>query len=146
MDKGDLSFERSFYNKGLKVMVVGIDVSKLKLDVTVILEKNKEKHKAFSNNQEGFGEITKWFEQLEIQKTHVCLEATGSYGESVSLYLHQKGHTVSIINPARIKAYGKSEGSRAKTDKVDSGVIAKFYKAQSNLHWRGCLLLLKNKL
>jgi len=116
-------------------MVVGIDVSKLKLDVTVLLERNKEKHKVFSNNKDGFGEITKWFDQLGIQKAHVCLEATGSYGESVSLYLYQQGHTVSIVNPARIKAYGKSEGSRAKTDKVDSGVIARFCKAQSPLAW-----------
>jgi transposase len=135
MDKGDLSFERFFYNKGLKVMVVGIDVSKLKLDVMVLLEKHKEKHKTFSNNQAGFLEIQKWVVQLGIKTAHVCLEATGSYGEAVSLFLYQQGHTVSIVNPARIKAYGRSEGSRAKTDKVDSGVIARFCKAQSPLAW-----------
>lgn len=116
-------------------MIVGIDVSKLKLDITVLLEKNKSKHKVFGNNPNGFGEITKWFDQLGVKIAHVCLESTGSYGEAVSLFLHQQGYIVSIVNPARIKAYGKSEGSRAKTDKVDSGVIARFCKAQSPLAW-----------
>lgn len=116
-------------------MVVGIDVSKLKLDITVLLEKNKEKHKVFFNNPDGFVEITKWLVQLGIKTAHICLEATGSYGEAVSLFLHQQGYTVSVVNPARIKAYGRSEGSRAKTDKVDSGVIARFCKAQSPFAW-----------
>jgi transposase len=116
-------------------MIVGIDVSKLKLDITVLLEKNKEKHKVFLNNQSGFEEITKWLDQLGVKIAHVCLESTGSYGEAVSLFLHQQGHTVSMVNPARIKAYGRSEGSRAKTDKVDSGVIARFCKAQAPLAW-----------
>ncbi len=135
MNKGDLSFERPLYSKGLKIMIVGIDVSKLKLDITVLLEKNKEKHKVFDNKLDGFIEITKWLDQLGIKTAHICLEATGSYSEAVSLFLHQQGHTVSIVNPARIKAYGKSEGSRAKTDKVDSGVIARFCKAQPPLAW-----------
>ena len=116
-------------------MIVGIDVSKLKLDITVLLEKNKEKHKVFANNLKGFGEITQWLDQLGIKTAHICLEATGSYSEAVSLFLHQQGHTVSLVNPARIKAYGKSEGSRAKTDKVDSGVIARFCQAQPPLAW-----------
>ena len=116
-------------------MIVGIDVSKLKLDITVLLEKNKEKHKVFGNNADGFVEITKWFVQLGIKTAHVCLESTGSYGEAASLFLHQQGHMVSIVNPARIKAYGKSEGSRAKTDKMDSGVIARFCKAHTPLAW-----------
>jgi transposase len=135
MDKNDLSFKRPLYNKGLKAMVVGIDVSKLKLDVTVVLEKNKGKHKVFHNNQDGFAEIAKWLDQLGVKAAHVCLEATGRYGEAVSLFLHQQGHTVSIVNPLRIKAYWRSEGSRAKTDKVDSGVIARFCKAQSPIAW-----------
>lgn len=116
-------------------MIVGIDVSKLKLDITVLLEKNKSKHKVFNNNPSGFGEIVKWLDQLGVKIAHVCLESTGRYGEAVSLFLHQQGYTVSIVNPARIKAYGKSEGSRAKTDKVDSGVIARFCKAQPPLAW-----------
>lgn len=49
--------------------------------------------------------------------------------------MHEQGHKVSVINPARIKAYASSEGCRVKTDKVDSGVIARFCKAQCPPAW-----------
>lgn len=117
-------------------MIVGIDISKLKFDVMLLLEKGKEKHKTFSNTLEGFKALDTWLHDFKAQNAHVCLEATGSYGEKVSLFLHQKGYKVSIVNPTRIKAYARSEGLRAKTDKVDCGVIARFCKAQSPLAWR----------
>jgi hypothetical protein len=41
-------------------------------------------------------------------RVHACLEATGAYGEALSAYLHEASHTVSVINPAAIKAYGES--------------------------------------
>lgn len=34
-----------------------------------------------------------------------CLQATSWYGEELEKYMTQLGHTVSIINPAPIKAY-----------------------------------------
>ena len=116
-------------------MVVGIDISKLKFDVTVLLEVEKEKHKVFSNNPEGFRKLETWLNSFGVKEAHVCLEATGSYGEKVSLFLHQHGYKVSVVNPTRIKAYARSEGARVKTDKVDSGVIARFCKAQSPSLW-----------
>jgi transposase len=32
------------------------------------------------------------------------MEATGAYYEALSAYLHEHGHTVSVINPTAIKA------------------------------------------
>ena len=116
-------------------MVVGIDISKLKFDVILLLEDGKEKHKVFSNNQEGFKKLETWLTSFGVKEAPVCLEATGSYGEKVSLFLHQHGYKVSVVNPTRIKAYARSEGARVKTDKVDSGVIARFCKAQSPSLW-----------
>ena len=116
-------------------MIAGMDISKLKFDVTVLLENSKEKHKTFHNTLEGFKELDTWLQGFKVDNAHICLEATGSYGEKVSLFLHQQGYKVSIVNPTRIKAYARSEGLRTKTDKVDSGVIARFCKAQSPLQW-----------
>jgi transposase len=116
-------------------MIVGIDISKLKFDGTLLLENGKEKHKIFNNTPEGFKELETWLHNSGAKNAHVCLEATGSYGEKVSLFLHQQGYKVSVVNPTRIKAYARSEGLRTKTDKVDSGVIARFCKAQSPLAW-----------
>lgn len=115
--------------------IVGIDVSKNKVDISILFKNKKEKHKVFANNQAGFKDLNSWLKYLSIHQAHVCLEATGCYGEEIALFLYEQGHKVSIINPARIKAYAKSEGCRVKTDKVDSGVIARFCKVQCPSSW-----------
>lgn len=116
-------------------MIVGIDISKVKFDATILLDNGKEKYKVFSNNQEGFKKLETWLNSFGIKEAHVCLEATGSYGEKVSLFLHGLRYKISVVNPTRIKAYAKSEGARVKTDKVDSAVIARFCRAQSPSLW-----------
>lgn len=45
------------------------------------------------------------------------------------------GLRVSIVNPARIKAYGDSELARNKTDKLDAGLIARFCRAHVPPVW-----------
>jgi len=117
------------------MIIVGIDVSKNKLDVSILLSNGKETHKVFENNQNGFDKLISWMASLRIKQAHVCLESTGCYGEAIALVLHQQNHKVSIINPLRIKAYARSEGCRTKTDKVDSGVIARFCKALCPPAW-----------
>jgi transposase len=114
--------------------ILGIDIAKAKLDVCLLTPK-KERHKVFANTPEGFEKLAAWCPQQGAQSLHVCLEATGWYGEAVSLALHTRGHTVSVINPARIKAFGRSEGQRTKTDKTDAGVIARFCKAHNPAAW-----------
>jgi transposase len=67
-----------------------------------------------------------WLAKQGVQKVHACLEATGSYGDDLAVYLHEAGHIVSIVNPARIKGFAQSELIRTKTDKVDAALIARF--------------------
>jgi transposase len=64
------------------------------------------------------------------------MESTGIYGEKLAYYLHESGYKVSIVNPARIKAYARSESIRNKTDKIDCEVISRFCKAQNPLVWK----------
>jgi transposase len=49
--------------------------------------------------------------------------------------MHDAGHTVSIINPARIKGFAQSELMRTKNDKVDAGLIARFCHAMHPELW-----------
>ena len=59
-------------------------------------------------------------------RVHACLEATGTYGDALARTLHAHGHTVSVVNPARIKAFAQTQMARAKTDKADALLIARF--------------------
>jgi transposase len=105
---------------------LGIDVAKAKLDCALRLLDGKYKHKVFDNHQNGFTALTEWLGKHGAANAHVCMEATGVYWEAVAEFLADKGKTVSVINPAQIKAFGASRLVRTKTDKVDAQLIAEF--------------------
>ena len=98
------------------VLVLGIDIAKQKFDAALLVD-GKTKHKTCRNSVEGFETLRLWLEKQGIQKVHACLEATGTYGEDLAIYLHEAGHIVSVVNPARIKGFAQSELLRTKTDR-----------------------------
>ena len=118
----------------MSVSVLGIDISKQKFDAALLVE-GKIKHKTCKNSVEGFNALTLWLEKQGIGKVHACLEATGNYGEDLGIYLHEAGHIVSIVNPARIKGFAQSEMMRTKTDKLDAALIARFCLAMKPGPW-----------
>jgi transposase len=115
---------------------LGIDVSKLKFDACLSRGGGKFRHRVFSNSPAGFAQLAAWLMKHTAARVHACLEATGAYGEALSTYLHEAGHTVSVINPAVIKAYGESHLSRAKTDKADAALIARFCEERRPPAWQ----------
>jgi len=119
----------------MSVTVLGIDIAKQKFDVALLLD-GKTKHKTCKNSAEGFESLSLWLGKQGSQKVHACLEATGNYGEDLAIYLHEAGHIVSIVNPARIKGFAQSELIRTKTDKIDAGIIARFCLAMKPETWR----------
>lgn len=114
--------------------VLGIDLAKQKFDAALLVD-GKTKHKTCKNSVEGFEALTLWLTKQEVEKVHAYLEATGSYGEDLAVYLHDAGHIVSIINPARIKGFAQSEMIRTKTDKMDAALIARFCLAMKPKEW-----------
>jgi transposase len=115
--------------------ILGIDLAKLKFNVCLINLKGKLTHKVFPNNATGFGQLSDWLSTQGVERVHACMEATGTYGEALSLSLHEAGHTVSVVNPAAIKAFAGSRLSRTKTDRVDAELIARFCLAQEPARW-----------
>jgi transposase len=114
---------------------LGIDIAKLKFNICLIQHSGKLKHKVFPNTATGFEQLSKWLAKQGVEQLHACLEATGTYGEALALFLHEAGHRVSVINPAAVKAFAGSRLSRTKTDKVDAELIARFCQAQTPPAW-----------
>lgn len=114
---------------------LGIDISKRKFDACLIREGGRLRHRAFPNTPDGFSQLSAWLTKHGVGHAHACLEATGAYGEALATYLHEAGHEVSVVNPARIKAYAQSRLSRAKTDKADSTLIAQFCAERHPPRW-----------
>lgn len=113
---------------------LGMDVAKLKLDVA-LLTTNKTHTKQFENSPAGFQALQAWLGSFSLPTLHVCLEATGTYGAAVALFLHEQGHVVSLINPLRLKGYAASKLQRNKTDKADARLIAEFCATQNPPPW-----------
>lgn len=114
--------------------VVGIDVAKDTLEV-VLAQGELSRHASFKNAEAGYAQLNKWIARYATSLVHVCLEATGQYGEGVAEYLYQQGHAVSVVNPVRIKAYAESKMRRNKTDKLDAYLIADFCASQDPPLW-----------
>ncbi|MGH8338090.1 MAG: IS110 family transposase [Gammaproteobacteria bacterium] len=105
---------------------VGIDVSKLKLDVCVAVGA-KFKYKVVKNTRSGHAELIAWLLQRHLSPdVPVVLEATGPYSEAAATALADAGWRVSVVNPARVKGFAQSQLSRNKTDKADAKLLATF--------------------
>lgn len=118
-----------------EVAVVGVDISKAKFDVALMLADGEYRLAVFDNEASGFKRLECWLRGHHVKKVHVCLEATSRYGEGLAHYLWEGGHQVSLVNPARIKAYASSQLKRNKTDREDSKTIAHFCATQGPSLW-----------
>ncbi len=118
-----------------KTLYVGIDVSKLTLDIALTLDGNTIiTSTKVSNNKNGFKLterlIMKYRQMYQCEKIHCGVESTGIYSDSIIDYLQENTtFMVSVVNPAQAKAYGRTILLRTKTDKVDAGLLARYVAA-----------------
>ena len=113
---------------------LGIDISKLEFHAHLYEAKGEAK-RSFRNSTIGFRQLSSWLRNRKVEDIHACMEATGSYWEALAFYAHASPIVVSVVNPARIKAYSRSELLRSKADKVDAALIARFCRAQAPAAW-----------
>lgn len=112
---------------------IGVDIAKAKFDVAAWID-GKYKTKVFPNTPTGFEAFLTWLRPFA--PAHVCMEATGRYGEALATCLVEQGVTVSVVNPAQIHAFGKAELNRTKTDQSDAKLIARFCQLHQPPAWQ----------
>jgi transposase len=110
----------------MNLPALGLDVSKLKFNACLVREGGELRHRVFTNNADGFSQLSDWLSKHEVTQVHARMEATGAYGDALATHPHEQGHMVSVVNPAAIKAYAQSHLSRTKTGRVDAALIAGF--------------------
>lgn len=100
---------------------IGIDIGKDTLDVYIY---ELEKHWQVKNTLE---DIKKLISQLNrYQLSRVLVEATGGYERKLVEACAEKGLPVVIVQPIKVRQFAKAQGIIAKTDKMDSRLIAQF--------------------
>ena len=114
--------------------VLGIDIAKVKFDVTLVAD-GRRRRKAFANAPAGWAALQAWLDRHGVARVHAALEATGAYGDGLATWLYDRGHRVSVLNPAIIAAYAKAQLARAKTDRTDADLIAAYTVAHAPPAW-----------
>jgi transposase len=108
----------------MDTIVVGIDVSKDKLDIAV-----RPSGEAFSASRDAQGLDALIARLAPLSPAAVAVEATGGFEAVVAASLAAAGLPVAVVNPAQVRAFAKALGKRAKTDPIDAAVIAHFIEA-----------------
>lgn len=103
---------------------VGIDVAQDTFDVAVY---NSSERWTAHNDTRGIADPVARLEALT--PTLVVMEATGGLEHGLARMLTDVLIAVDVVNPARIRSYAKAVGRLAKTDRIDTEVIAHFAQA-----------------
>ena len=108
----------------MDAIVVGIDVSKDRLDVAV-----RPSGEVFAVARDADGIDGLIARIAPLCPTAVAVEATGGYETVVAASLAAAGLAVVVVNPAQVRGFARALGQRAKTDPIDARIIAHFVEA-----------------
>lgn len=100
---------------------IGIDVSKDSLEVA---RSDQVKTWQVTNDAPGIESLAR--QLLELQAKLVVLEATGGYEFEAACALQAAGLAVAVVNPRTARDFARAMGALAKTDALDSRVLASF--------------------
>lgn len=103
------------------MVFVGIDVSKLRLDVHV---RPQGLECSVGNDDAGHADLVA--KLRDLNPTLVVLEATGGYQAQVAAELALHDIPVAVVNPRQTRDFAKALGRLAKTDAIDAAVLAEF--------------------
>ena len=113
----------------MKKVLIGIDFSKKKFDVAIIVKSTSmQVHAVFDNKVSGYRKMIKWIKSVVEEKTCsswlFCGETTGGYSRMISDWLYAQGYDVWIENALTIKRTFPLK--RIKNDAVDAFMIAEY--------------------
>ncbi|AKO04849.1 IS110 family transposase [Xanthomonas oryzae pv. oryzicola] len=103
-------------------VVVGIDVAKAHVDVSVLGAKLDAQR--FDNLAEAHSALPAALKPLDV--VLAVMEATGGYETELACALQTAGLPVAVVNPRQARDFAKSMGRLAKIDAVDAPMLAEF--------------------
>lgn len=109
------------------VSYVCLDISKARLDYAIAGQKCRK----VPNTAAGIATLITVIQPLP--GAQVVCEATGGYERRLLEQLHQARVPVCRLQPGRVRHFARAEGTLAKTDKIDVGVI---YRYACSMHPR----------
>jgi len=102
------------------VRYVSLDISKARLDYAIAGAKCRQ----VPNTAAGIATLIRNIQPLP--GVRVVCEASGGYERQLLAQLHAAQVPVSRLQPGRVRSFARAEGTLAKTDKIDVGVIYRY--------------------
>lgn len=98
----------------------GIDVSKNWLDIAT--------HKTVIRIDQTRESLENFLNQNSINETNtlITLESTGGYEQLAVDYFSEKGFTIHVAHPTKVKAFARAKGRLAKTDHIDAKLLCEY--------------------
>lgn len=103
---------------------IGIDVSKHRFDLHV-----HPAGAAFSVANETQAVAALVRQLRRAQPRAIALEASGGYEKALAKRLGAAGLKVYVLDPAQVRAFARAMKTRAKTDRIDAAMIARYLEA-----------------
>lgn len=105
----------------LSVCAAGIDIGRDFLDVAVLPQNRSFRA---PNAPAGISVLVDRLARMGVKR--VVLESIGAYAQRLVRALAEAGFDIGVVDPRRIGALRLAEGGRAKTDRLDAKLIARF--------------------
>jgi len=129
---------------------VGIDIASASFTAAIGKAKSEQwqiiaKPMEFINDVAGFANFLCWLieNQVQPERSYICMESTGVYGEALAYYLCSRNYRVAVEPPLKVKRAFHPTGH--KNDRIDSCQIAEYaYRFQDELHiWQPKIQILE---
>lgn len=105
----------------ISVCAAGVDIGRDFLDVAVLPQNRSFRA---PNAPAGVAVVVDRLRRMGV--TRVALESIGAYSQRLLRALAEASFEVGVVDPRRIMALRLAEGGRAKTDRLDAKLIARF--------------------
>ena len=102
--------------------IAGIDIGKDTLDISLLHANGSFEAFSFANEKASRKKLARGLQAKGVRL--VVLEATGGYELPVMAALAEEGIAFARVNSARVRAFAKSMGQLAKTDRLDARCLA----------------------
>lgn len=114
-----------------KSWILGVDVAK---DELVVGRRDVRSIQRLANEAAA---IRPWLRGVP-KNSVIAMESTGRYHRLLAQLAYEAGMRVYVLNARNVRLYAKGLGLRSKTDRVDTGAIARYVaEHQEHLHpWR----------
>ncbi len=125
----------------MTILTVGVDVSQQTLEVALCPSREQVVALgSFANAPDDFeklqGALHRALDTYRAREIHLVLEPTGGYEQPLALFAYRQGWKISLPNPKQVREWARGCGIRAKTDRVDAAILARYGAAQTPPLWK----------